>query len=518
MTTMRRASSAPAGQSILVHVRKVACTTESHPTSADVNAWLIIRDTATGPEMSEIFRNLPENKPVHSRTRTGCVFVGSHLYDIGGCGSKPNGEDYFCNQIRHLDTNNLNGGWMSEELPIYCPNPTTAVFGEFIYIFPKSQWFTTVEELEDEAPPPWAYVYDTIQKKAFELKLPDGCIPTRVSFCASLEGRGVLVPINYQKGRRVGLYLHKPKDMMWEESDSPPFSAFTNIYGNPYAVLNNILYVYCLRNDAATLEVYDIRTGESLPTIKLPTFDNMGKACHKWNTFIVPVTDSEFCFLWHKRPYWYKDLYYARVSLDPFAGAATLLEQAVIRIDALEVINCLPYASLPDDHNIEEEVDEIDDTTSKKRKQYEIDHYIHLEEELDWASKKMEKVCQRMKCIDGILQASIALLSIAESSWKQGFCLYIEKEFDCVEEEMQRVQKRLKKAYSTLSPELQLGYKKERKKQDLEDEFCNTRLGQYAAHFQKLISSVMVLVSLLQSRKTFTQFHSDAQLLPEGSD
>lgn len=94
------------------------------------------------------------------------------------------------------------------------------------------------------------------------------------------------------------------------------------------------------------LSVYDItKTSPHLICkIKLPRFENHDPY---HDMFLVPVADSNLCFLWHAD----QELFYARVSVsldDP--PAATLVKQATLRINAIEISECLPFSIPPGMH------------------------------------------------------------------------------------------------------------------------------------------------------------------------
>lgn len=373
----------------------------SMPDPPHINGWFIIRDTASGPKISEIFRDLPQDKPIHSRQGTSCGLVGTHLYDIGGRGSSSATENHISNQIRCLDTEKPDDGWKCEELPFYCANATTAVSGNFIYVF------------QTEKNGAWGCIYDTIKRRTLNLKSPHSCDPTvRPSFCFPLEGRGVFAPLTeyIEHGEEnTEFYLHKADEMKWEQLEELdgvriPFS---KLYNRPYATSNGILYVYDIVMGSSVLYVCEIGSWRFHGPIPLPKFDNLDVDLDsngldfESNIFMVPVSDSELCFLWHgtfnvdededeESP---RPLCYAKIliSLDPLV--ATLLKQAELEINALGIINCLPYDSSAEDgsHTRETKVKKGSDVSTNKQKQQQ--------DQVDWKEHCMylEKESQRLK-------------------------------------------------------------------------------------------------------------------------
>ncbi|VFQ91815.1 unnamed protein product [Cuscuta campestris] len=103
------------------------------------------------------------------------------------------------------------------------------------------------------------------------------------------------------------------------------------------------------------LHAYNINSWSSLGIIYLPQFAHL--VVNQLWALIVSVADFELCLLWYGGHHAGPDtkelspLYYAMVSicLDPMAPTATLLKEAVLGINAVEVFNCLPYDSVSDD-------------------------------------------------------------------------------------------------------------------------------------------------------------------------
>lgn len=118
-------------------------------------------------EISEIFRGLKQDKPIHSRVETGCVLLGSHLYEIGGSSTNrltPLG--HLTNKIRYLDMKNVGN---SCELFPYCSR---------LHEIPAPG--------ERLRPPPRAFVYDTMEESITPLDLPKTNDFLKPLFC--LEG------------------------------------------------------------------------------------------------------------------------------------------------------------------------------------------------------------------------------------------------------------------------------------------------------------------------------------------
>lgn len=154
--------------------------TEDELGPPQINSWFVISDTTKGLKVHQVFCDIID-QPIHSRSRTNCLLLGSHLYDIGGVGSTSATWYHLSNKIQMLDTRNPNSGWKTRTLPFSCADATVAVSGNLIYIFPLSLRFTGDE---------WAFIYDTTKQEAYPIKLPPKCAYSCPTFCIPLDGCG----------------------------------------------------------------------------------------------------------------------------------------------------------------------------------------------------------------------------------------------------------------------------------------------------------------------------------------
>lgn len=323
------------------------------------NAWFTIEDTADGPKISPIFHGLKQDAPIHSRAKTGCALVGSKLYVICGRGAMRGTFKYLSNQIRFLNTKNLNEGWKTKELSMYCSCPTTIVSGDSIYLFPYCSEVEFIKKESDQSSAPWGYIYDTIEHDGHFVYLPEKYEYIWPMICVPLGGHGVRVPMFTLEGGRMEWFDHKGTG--WEKLDVECASLSENLLGKPYAVSSDTLYIYdkfgSKFGSEPVLHAYKISSWSPLGIIYLPEFAHFD--VNHDRVFIVPVADFELCFLWYGGDRTGLDtkelssLYYAMVSicLDHMAPTATLLKEAVFVINAVDVINCLPYDSFSDHQN-----------------------------------------------------------------------------------------------------------------------------------------------------------------------
>ncbi|VFQ58623.1 unnamed protein product [Cuscuta campestris] len=148
-----------------------------------------------------------------------------------------------------------------------------------------------------------------------------------------------------------------------------------DLLGKPYAVSSDTLYIYDNFGSEPVLHAYNISSWSYLAIIYLHQFAHL-VADQLW-ALIVPVADFELCLLWHEGDRACPDtedlrpLYNAMVSicLYPMAPTATLLKEAILGINEVEVINCLPYDSVSDDndHSPVMEADVYGASSSSKR-------------------------------------------------------------------------------------------------------------------------------------------------------
>lgn len=326
----------------------------SYTPPAYINAWYLI---TTDMNCREIFNNLPQDELIYSRKHTSCVQIGSYLYDIGGRGTIESTSFYYSNQIRRLDTENPSDGWKIQKLPFHCMNAAAVALGNFIYLFPKSNPFVKAGETEliasgseDNTWP--GYVYDTIRQEAykFEPPLPCGSYDYRWHHvCVPLDhpqiGSGLLVPVLGRDRKQQRVYLHKPEVNSWEPLDD--YAPIPGAFAGHYAVLNGILYVSDrFEWKKPVLYVYDLRVGRLICKIDIPKISNYNP--RGTPLYVVPLSDSELCFLWCQTHTWEEEttIFYVKVSLSLHPPAVTkILNQASFKINKGEILNCMPMTS-----------------------------------------------------------------------------------------------------------------------------------------------------------------------------